>query len=173
MPSRKKATEEGATPAEPERRSTRIREMPAKPAPDPATTAAAKTKKSVKKTDPELAEWKPTKKPAAKKRKKADVEGEENEAGDAEEAKEEEKPKKKVRRSPFHALSTRVNACCGGAMGWVLTTPTLCVLCRQRPRLNPPRQSQPRRLKQRRRHQNLKRLKRLQKPRKQRKRLLR
>jgi len=90
MPPRKKAASESTT--EPERRSTRIRDAP--PKPKPATTAAATAAaKKAKKTDPELAEWRPTKKPAAKKRKKADVDVED---GEDDAGEEEDKPKKKV-----------------------------------------------------------------------------
>ncbi|KAG8824251.1 hypothetical protein FRC17_009139 [Serendipita sp. 399] len=98
MPPRKKDTTEDA--AEPERRSTRIRDLPPKPAP---AAPVAKLVKRVKKTDPELSEWKPSKKAPAKKRKKADVAAEE--AGDegAEKTKDvenEEKPKKKAKTEP-------------------------------------------------------------------------
>ncbi|KAG8757746.1 hypothetical protein FRC14_001575 [Serendipita sp. 396] len=95
MPPRKKETTEEAT--EPERRSTRIRDMPTKP---PPAAPAAQPAKRAKKTDPELSEWKPTKKASSKKRKKADLAAED--AEDAEDAKTkdveaEEKPKKKVK----------------------------------------------------------------------------
>jgi hypothetical protein len=91
MPPRKKAASEST--AEPERRSTRIRDAPPKPKPVLTAGATAPAKKT-KKTDPELAEWRPSKKPAAKKRKQADVDVEE---GKDETAEEEDKPKKKVR----------------------------------------------------------------------------
>lgn len=109
MPPRKKtdgADEGSAAETDAPRRSTRIRDAPAKP-PPAADAPAPKGAKRVKK-DTETAEWKPVKKPAGKKRKKADVDAEENEAeateGDdkaegkkkAKVASEEEKPKKKV-----------------------------------------------------------------------------
>lgn len=91
MPPRKKAASEST--AEPERRSTRIRDAPPT-ARATATAMVAGPTKKVKKTDPALAEWRPSKKPAAKKRKKADVDVEDDED---EAAEEEVKPKKKVR----------------------------------------------------------------------------
>lgn len=99
MPPRKKATSEDASAAtEPERRSTRIREAPPKPAP---VAPAAKPEKKVKKTDPALEEYRPSgaKKTANKKRKKADVEKEDGGAEGAGDgaAEEESKPKKKAK----------------------------------------------------------------------------
>ena len=100
MPPRKKAaTEDASAATEPERRSTRIREAPPKPAP---VASAAKPVKKVKKADPALEEYRPSgaKKAANKKRKKADVDGTDG-AGDGA-SDEESKPKKKV--SIFHSL---------------------------------------------------------------------
>jgi hypothetical protein len=96
MPPRKKsATEDASAATEPERRSTRIREAPPKPAP---VAPAAKPVKKVKKADPALEEYRPSgaKKAANKKRKKADVEKEDAGAEDDGAADEESKPKKKV-----------------------------------------------------------------------------
>ncbi|CAG7850262.1 SubName: Full=Related to DOT5-involved in derepression of telomeric silencing {ECO:0000313/EMBL:CCA71350.1} [Serendipita indica DSM 11827] len=67
--------------------------MPEKPAPAPT---APKPVKRAKKVDPELSEWKPTKKTASKKRKKADDDVEDKEGQAVEE---ETKPKKKVKKS--------------------------------------------------------------------------
>ena len=98
MPPRKKsATGDASAATEPERRSTRIREAPPKPAP---VAPAAKPVKKVKKADPALEEYRPSgaKKAANKKRKKSDVEKEDADtegAGDGA-ADEESKPKKKV-----------------------------------------------------------------------------
>jgi type IV secretory pathway VirB10-like protein len=115
MPPRKKTTSEDASAAtEPERRSTRIREAPPKPAP---VAPAAKPEKKVKKTDPALEEYRPSgaKKAANKKRKKADVEkedgGADGEGGGA--ADEESKPKKKVSISNFVCGgSGQLGVCC-------------------------------------------------------------
>lgn len=100
MPPRKKAATETA--AEPERRSARIRDAP--PKPKPIAPAPVPPKKP-KKVDPELAEWKPSKKSATKKRKKADVDVEDG-AGiaDSQDKAEgdEDKPKKKVNIELIH-----------------------------------------------------------------------
>jgi len=117
MPPRKKATEEDAAPpAEPQRRSTRIREAPPKPAP---VAPVAKPEKKTKKKDPALEEYRPSGvKKTTKKRKKADVEkedgGAEGAAGDA--ADEEGKPKKKV-RSLLRVYQTKERA-------WVRPSPS-------------------------------------------------
>jgi len=98
MPPRKKVDEAPAV--EPERRSTRIREAPAKPKATAATPAAAKKSK---KADPELAEWRPTKKPAAKKRKQADADVEDGDEGNVDE----EKHKKKTKVEPKETKATK------------------------------------------------------------------
>jgi len=99
MPPRKKVSAEDAPAAtEPERRSTRIKEAPPKPAP---VAPAPKAEKKVKKADPTLEEYRPSgaKKVANKKRKKADVEKEDGAAEGDDAADEESKPKKKSESS--------------------------------------------------------------------------
>lgn len=110
MPPRAKAAAEDApAPTEPERRSTRIRDAPPKPA--PAAAPAAKAEKKVKKADPALEEYRPSgaKKAANKKRKKADVEKEEAAAeGKGTDAVEEEsKPKKKTKTETKTAAAAK------------------------------------------------------------------
>jgi hypothetical protein len=126
MPPRKKSgTEDAPAATEPERRSTRIREAPPKPAPvDPA----AKPAKKVKKADPALEEYRPSgaKKAANKKRKKADVEKEDADAEDAGDgaADEESKPKKKVSICHLHVDERRCLGLC-----WPLGVQPAVSLC--------------------------------------------